>query len=162
MRSIHVDTNVFSLIWSLRKAPEKDENEILTRILTDVSLRRHSSEDHLVKERSDASNREEKFELSTSKSKTSTSVDTLHSRGKVRWVEDVVQALRQLGGRASLGEIYKSVREIREAEGRGITKQYEATIRRTIEDHSSDSDNFRSVDLFEKLGRGTWALRRSQ
>ncbi|MGB0855110.1 MAG: cupin domain-containing protein, partial [Pikeienuella sp.] len=38
-------------------------------------------------------------------------------------------------------------------------KEWKATIRRTIEDHSSDSANHRSTDFFAHLDRGFWALR---
>jgi hypothetical protein len=39
----------------------------------------------------------------------------------------------------------------------------EATVRRTLEDNCSDSDNFRGVDIFcmpEGKGAGIWALRK--
>jgi len=37
---------------------------------------------------------------------------------------------------------------------------YEATIRQTIYDHSSDSESFRSgKDIFYKAAKGVWGLR---
>jgi len=83
--------------------------------------------------------------------------------GKVRWVDDVRTALTKMGGEASLHSIYREVECIRREAGRSIPKTLEAVIRRTLEDHSSDSANYRGVDLFglpEGHGKGIWALRK--
>src|SRR3989338_7614904 len=59
--------------------------------------------------------------------------------------------------------IYREVECIRREAGRSIPKTLEAVIRRTLEDHSSDSANYRGVDLFglpEGHGKGIWALRK--
>lgn len=72
------------------------------------------------------------------------------------WVEDIVQALKNLGGRATLNQIYDEVKRIR-TEPLPVT--YKATIRERIESHSSDSNNFKGKDLFRKVGKGVWALR---
>lgn len=79
--------------------------------------------------------------------------------GKIRWVDDVRAALVSLGGEASLNEIYKTVRRLRAEGGRSVPSSLAATIRRTIEDHSSDSENFRGNDYFQKVERGVWGLR---
>jgi hypothetical protein len=78
------------------------------------------------------------------------------------WRDDVREALRQLGGRASLYQIYDKVEAIRKAAGRSVPRTLDATVRRTLEDHSSDSENYRGADLFtmpEGRGAGVWALR---
>jgi hypothetical protein len=77
----------------------------------------------------------------------------------MRWVDDIVTALKRLGGEASLDEIYRTTKAIRQAAGRSVTPQWQATIRRTLEDHSSDSANFRAENLFRIANRGIWALR---
>ncbi len=83
---------------------------------------------------------------------------------EMTWRSDVRRALEQLGGRAALQNIYTQVRAIRRLGGRSLPESLEATIRRTLEDHSSDSMNFRNgPDLFsmpEGKGAGIWALRR--
>ena len=83
----------------------------------------------------------------------------IDSVGKVRWVDDIVSGLKLLGGEASLHEIYKTVERIRFSNARTIPRTFEATIRRTIEDHSSDSEIFKGEDIFRKFSRGRWALR---
>jgi len=79
------------------------------------------------------------------------------------WRDDVRAALEWLGGRAHLGAIYEQVQTIRGAAGRSIPPSLEAVVRRTLEDHSSDSEAYRGVlDLFcmaEGKGAGVWALR---
>ncbi len=77
----------------------------------------------------------------------------------MRWVDDLVASLKQLGGEADLGEIYRSVRSRRLDGKRSLPRTYEATIRRTLEDHSSDSANHRAADLFKLIERGRWGLR---
>ncbi len=82
--------------------------------------------------------------------------------GKIRWVDDVFEAIRRLGGSATLHSIYKEVENIRRKAGRSVPKTLEATIRRTLEDHSSDSANYRGTDLFANIGRGEWAIRQDR
>lgn len=77
----------------------------------------------------------------------------------MRWVDDIVTALKRLGGEASLDEIYRTTKAIRQGAGRSLPPTFEAVIRRTLEDHSSDSANYRAEDLFRLAGRGMWALR---
>jgi hypothetical protein len=78
------------------------------------------------------------------------------------WRDDVRSALERLGSRASLGQIYRTVETIRRAADRSVPPTLEATIRRTLEDHSSQSQNYRGgLDLFcmpEGKGAGVWAL----
>jgi hypothetical protein len=81
---------------------------------------------------------------------------------KIRWCDDVKSALTRLRGRASLHSIYREVEKIRLENGRSVPPSLEATVRRTLEDFSSDSENFRGEDWFkiaESKGSGIWALR---
>ena len=78
------------------------------------------------------------------------------------WVEDIVEYFTELGGEAHYSELY---RHIEQNPRRPLGRSWQAVVRRTIEEHSSDStiwskrelpDLFRSVD---GLGAGRWALR---
>jgi len=74
------------------------------------------------------------------------------------WKDDIVDALRDLGGEASLSDIYTRVAQARAP----LPQTWQAIIRNVIESHSSDSDNFRGEDLFYSsggLGNGRWGLR---
>lgn len=91
------------------------------------------------------------------------STQELHTREQgdtdMKWLEVVVEALRRLNGSAELREIY---REIARFSARSLTRQFEATVRKTIESHSSDSENFKGEDIFysvEGKGKGIWGLR---
>jgi hypothetical protein len=77
----------------------------------------------------------------------------------MRWVDDIVTALRRLGGKGTLDEIYRTTKDIRQSGGRSVPRTFDAVVRRTLEDHSSDSANHRAEDLFQIMGRGVWALR---
>jgi hypothetical protein len=83
--------------------------------------------------------------------------------GDGTWRDDVRASLQRLGGRSSLFRIYKEVEAVRTAAGRSVPPSLEATVRRTLEDHSSDSENYRGgPDLFcvpEGKGAGVWGLR---
>jgi hypothetical protein len=76
------------------------------------------------------------------------------------WLEDIVTAPENLGGSASYRELYEEVRRLR---GNDLPMSWQETIRRTIQDHSSDSEGFRGNDIFHSiggLGSGTWGLRK--
>ena len=72
------------------------------------------------------------------------------------WISEIVAAFGALGGAARYDDLYEYVQRTTK---RKLTEQWRATIRRTIEDHSSDSKNFRAGDLFRHLDHGFWALR---
>lgn len=79
----------------------------------------------------------------------------------MQWVDYIIRAMQELGGYASYPQLYAKIEEIRRAP---FTGQWQATVRRTIENHSSDSENFRpgSRDLFYSvggIGSGIWGLR---
>ncbi len=83
--------------------------------------------------------------------------------GDGTWKDDVCMGLERLGGRASLHQIYEEVRGLRRAAARTIPKTFEAVIRRTLEENSSDSASYKGrSDLFrmaEGKGAGIWELR---
>ncbi|MGY2992902.1 HNH endonuclease [Mesorhizobium sp. URHB0026] len=76
------------------------------------------------------------------------------------WREEVVEALRTIGGQGSLEEIYRAVR------GRGtraLPATWQAIVRRELEYNSSDSRSYQHrFDLFfsvSGIGAGVWGLR---
>lgn len=75
-------------------------------------------------------------------------------------LECIVQVLRNLGGKGSYSEIYT---EFERVSGTILTPGRKAGIRKNIEDHSSDSMNYKGrKDLFYSvygLGNGIWGLR---
>ena len=75
-------------------------------------------------------------------------------------LENIVQALKNLGGSAYYSDIYKEYERI---SGVSLTAGRKAGIRKCIEDHSSDSLNFKNKDdIFysvDGLGSGYWGLR---
>jgi hypothetical protein len=72
------------------------------------------------------------------------------------WVEDITQALRNLGGQAHRRQIIDEVKRIRKEP---LPISLDETIQERIQAHSSDSSHFRGIDLFKKMGDGVWALR---
>ena len=77
------------------------------------------------------------------------------------WKEDIVQALKNLGGKAHLSAIYKEVERIRGKNN--LNPTWDRTVQRELESHSSDSDAYlKKDDLFymaEGKGKGVWGLR---
>lgn len=76
------------------------------------------------------------------------------------WLEYILLALKNLGGSASYTDIYAELEKIRP---QPFTTEWKATVRRTIEMHSSHSANYSigRPDLFRSvagLGKGIWAL----
>lgn len=76
-------------------------------------------------------------------------------------LEALVQAITNLGGKATYSQIYEEYEEIT---GKVLTPGQKAGIRKNIEDHSSDSMNYKGKeDLFysvDGIGNGTWGLRK--
>jgi len=73
-----------------------------------------------------------------------------------KWIDEIVVAMRALGGAARYSDLYELI-ELTTT--RKLTKEWRATVRRTVEDHSSDSANFRAADVFQHVSHGHWALR---
>lgn len=149
MRSIDVDTDVFAAIWALRHPPEVSENDILRRVL--LGKKELNNSKILHNEPRDSAHGNEAREV------------TMTGSYKVRWIDDVLTAFHRLGGEVDLAQVYRLVDKLRVERGERQIKTLEATVRRVIEEHSSDSDNFgRNVsapDHFAKVGRGRWRLR---
>ncbi|MCZ4256749.1 cupin domain-containing protein [Sulfitobacter sp. G21635-S1] len=74
----------------------------------------------------------------------------------MQWKDEILLAMRRLGGAARYDELYLLIEK---TTFRELTKEWKATVRRTIEDHSSDSLNHRAADIFEHLDRGFWGIR---
>lgn len=76
------------------------------------------------------------------------------------WLEDVITAVKNLGGIAEYSKIYEEVKKIR---GSNLPTSWQAIIRREIETASSDSEAYgHKRDIFfpaKGLGRGIWGLR---
>ncbi len=74
-------------------------------------------------------------------------------------LEAMICILQQRGGQASYSEIYADYEKLK---GVSLSATNKATLRKTIEMHSSDSANFRGKDIFysvEGIGKGVWGLR---
>lgn len=75
-------------------------------------------------------------------------------------LEYIVQAMKNLGGKATYSQLYE---EYENVSGVILTPGKKAGIRKNIEDHSSDSMNYKGKeDLFYSVygvGNGTWGLR---
>lgn len=72
----------------------------------------------------------------------------------------VVKAFKNLGGKADYPSLYKEFEKIT---GTPLTDGRKAGIRKLIEDHSSDSHNYKGKeDVFYSvngIGKGEWGLR---
>ena len=62
------------------------------------------------------------------------------------WKEDIVQALKNLGGKAHLSAIYKEVERIRGKDN--LNPTWDRTVQRELESHSSDSDAYLKKEDF--------------
>lgn len=82
------------------------------------------------------------------------------------WHRMVEIALKNLGGKAHLSNIYEEVSRICIAHGKNIPKTLKQTVQGTLEVNSSDSESHKGVrDIFymaERKGAGVWALRKRQ
>lgn len=77
------------------------------------------------------------------------------------WLADLVEAYSGLGGEAPYSKVYAAVEGIRRMRGGSWTREAKASVRRTVEDHSDASKNYRGKNVFYSvhgLGRGVWGL----
>lgn len=78
----------------------------------------------------------------------------------MKWKEEIIEALKSLGGEATLQEVYAEI-EIRD--NKTLTDAFKSTVRNVIYSKSSDSKRFKNgEDLFYALsekGEGRWGLR---
>lgn len=76
------------------------------------------------------------------------------------WINDIVSAFIALGGTAHLSEVYAYIEKNRS----NLSLTWKATVRRTIENYSSDSEAFLGKeDLFYSVNGvrdGMWGLRK--
>lgn len=76
------------------------------------------------------------------------------------WIDDITQALINLGGSGHYTQINEEVESIRQNQ---LSENWEAVVRRTIQQHSSDSQSYLGKnDLFYSvngIGKGVWGLR---
>jgi hypothetical protein len=72
------------------------------------------------------------------------------------WVEDIIQALKNLGGHGTLNQIYDEVVQIRTEE---LPSTYKSSVRDKLESYSSDSALYKGLDIFKKIDKGVWGLR---
>lgn len=79
------------------------------------------------------------------------------------WIDSIVEAFQALGGDSDYDSLYNTVRIIRENKGLSVTNKYKNTIRRAIQEYSSDSDSFKHrANIFVSVGgkgSGHWGLR---
>lgn len=73
------------------------------------------------------------------------------------WLPTIIDAVRQLGGRARLSDIYRWVELHRDH----LPPEYKALVRATIYSHSTDAKAYvpGNPDVFRRLGYGEWGLR---
>jgi hypothetical protein len=71
------------------------------------------------------------------------------------YVEDIIQALKNLGGQAKLADIYDEVDRIRTVPQ---TKNWKFNISGIIGNHCPDSSRFLGREYFRKVGNGFYAL----
>lgn len=78
----------------------------------------------------------------------------------------IVQALENLGGKAPYQLLYEEIKKCKEFQIQNFSteKNFQATVRKMIQDHSSDSDGYdnKNKDLFysvDGIGSGVWGLR---
>lgn len=75
------------------------------------------------------------------------------------WTDDVVEALRQLGERKHLSEIYAKTAQVRTDAGRQLNNSYPRTISRTLQERCPRCRTKQRGDqLFEMHGNGVWSL----
>lgn len=75
------------------------------------------------------------------------------------WIDDIKTALENLNGFAHYSEINSEIEKLRD----NLSKNWMAVVRRTIQQHSSDSQSWLGKeDLFysvDGIGKGVWGLR---
>lgn len=78
------------------------------------------------------------------------------------WVNDVVEAMRRIGKPAHLKMIYEHVESIRRSGNRSIPKSIRSIIRRTLGDHSTNSEHYKGRHplFYMPIGKGSgiWTL----
>lgn len=76
------------------------------------------------------------------------------------WLNDITQALANLGGIAYYDALYPEVQKVRDTTI--LPKRWKQIVQRTIQDHSEDSLGFKGESVFyavKGIGAGVWGLR---
>jgi len=84
------------------------------------------------------------------------------SNKKVSWKDEIVTTLKELGGRATLTEIYDYIEK---HTNKILSENWKAMIRYTLQLHSSDTQTFKrgkGEDLFCRLDKGYWGIKNNQ
>lgn len=86
--------------------------------------------------------------------------DTANSMQDRTWLLDIIMAIRECGGEASLKEIYGHIQRSRTV----LPAEWQSVVRASIYRHSSDSPVRTAEDpnVFQRAGRGIWALRHQE
>ena len=90
--------------------------------------------------------------------------NAVEAEDSIRWLDMIIQALKQLGGRGHLSQIYEECKDLILLfyPDKKSNNAIESTIRRTIYQHSSDVTAFLGKeDLFHQVDSGVWELRDS-
>jgi hypothetical protein len=77
----------------------------------------------------------------------------------MKWLEEIVLAFEALSGASRYEDLYEYIARTSQ---RALPPSWKSIIRRTIEEHSSDSIAFKYEDIFQKLGHGHWGLRNAR
>lgn len=75
------------------------------------------------------------------------------------WIDDIKQAILNIGGTGHYSEIYREIERIR----KDLSGDWHAVVRRTIQQNSSDSQSWlENRDVFfsvDGIGKGVWGVR---
>ncbi|OSJ32582.1 hypothetical protein BSZ19_18705 [Bradyrhizobium japonicum] len=77
------------------------------------------------------------------------------------WLSDTLRALKELGGKAFLPDLYVKVEQVRLDAKRSLPANYQAIVRKILEENSEDSDAHRKRhSLFRNAdkGKGLWIV----
>lgn len=76
----------------------------------------------------------------------------------MQWVDEIYDAYSALGGAARHSDLYEFIERTTTRE---LTEHWRASVRRTIQQHSSDTESYVEAysDCFKHIGSGFWALR---
>lgn len=77
---------------------------------------------------------------------------------KQSWLKEIIEVIAELGGEATLKDIYGHIKERGGMKTKGA---WENTVRRTIYNHSNDCDGFKGKEIFYSvrgLGDGIWGI----
>lgn len=88
--------------------------------------------------------------------------EAIDAEDNIRWIDIIIQALEQLGGKAPLSDIYEECKDMISLfhPDRFNNNTIESTIRRTIYQHSSDVTAYIGKDdVFHRVDSGVWELR---